>query len=598
MKKALGIILSAMFLLSALAGCAGNSSDEEYIGPTIPVYIAEEIANYDPAYGNLDAETQKILGLVYEGLFKYDANGKVVKAQAKSVKILDKPSDNYYGIEIKLQDTAWSDGTPVQAQDYIYAWQRILEPGFRGEAASLLFGIKNARACNQGECSIEDLGVTDSGVKILRITFEGPTDYDKFYEYLASPMLVPLREIAVNKVEKDWSSSSSVVVCNGPFCIRSYSNEEKRLTIDRNIYYMRNVEKDSVMKYVTPYRLTNDLSKGAEGAEELFSSGMLAFDSSLPLSKRAEYASKATVNDTMSVMTYVFNTAVEPFDKPEVRLALSKALDRNRIAEILTFAKPAGGIIADGVFNTNYKGKTSFRSAGGSLIPAEANVAEAKSLLSKAGVSGGSIEITVRKTEADVAVAEYVKSVWDSLGFKVTIKKLDFYKYKDEREYDLVSDRFNEAYESRDFQVISVDYMMFTTDAFGNLATFSKNFASGVIDLTVAADSYDLTTHVSGYDNEQYTAKLEEAFAESDLSKRAELLHAAEEILMNDMPVMPLVQLQTASVSDSNLKNVKFTRFGCADFIKADLKNKDKYTVGTGDLKNKDKYTVETITVE
>ena len=138
MKKALGIILSAMFLLSALAGCAGNSSDEEYIGPTIPVYIAEEIANYDPAYGNLDAETQKILGLVYEGLFKYDANGKVVKAQAKSVKILDKPSDNYYGIEIKLQDTAWSDGTPVQAQDYIYAWQRILEPGFRGEAASLL----------------------------------------------------------------------------------------------------------------------------------------------------------------------------------------------------------------------------------------------------------------------------------------------------------------------------------------------------------------------------------------------------------------------------------------------------------------------------
>ena len=107
MKKALGIILSAVFLISALAGCGGKSSgEEEYIGPTIPVYLAEEIANYDPAYGNLDAETQKILGLVYEGLFKYDANGKVVNAQAKSVKILDKPSDNYYGIEIKLKDTA------------------------------------------------------------------------------------------------------------------------------------------------------------------------------------------------------------------------------------------------------------------------------------------------------------------------------------------------------------------------------------------------------------------------------------------------------------------------------------------------------------
>jgi ABC-type transport system substrate-binding protein len=277
----------------------------------------------------------------------------------------------------------------------------------------------------------------------------------------------------------------------------------------------------------------------------------------------------------------VFNTTVAPFDNPEVRVALSEALDRDRIAEILTFAKPAGGMIADGVYNTNRKGKTSFRSAGGNLISADAKLDEAKSRLSKAGVSGGKIEISVRKTEADLAVAEYVKSVWENLGFKVSIKEYSFEKYKDEREYDLVSDTFAEAYDARDFQVISVDYLMFSTDAFANLATFSRNFASGVIDLTVAADSYDLTTHVSGYDSEEYTAKIEAAFAEQDLTKRAALLHEAEEILMKDMPVMPLVQLQSAAVSDSNLKNVKLTNYGFSDFVKADLRKKDKYTAET-----------------
>ena len=123
-----------------LAGCSGGDGKNK-IGPTIPVYISGEVTNFDPAYGNLDQTSQKIMSLLYEGLFKYDSNGKVVKAQAKSVKILDKPSKGYYAMEITLKNTGWSDGIPVQASDYIYAWKRILESDFRGEAANMLFCI-------------------------------------------------------------------------------------------------------------------------------------------------------------------------------------------------------------------------------------------------------------------------------------------------------------------------------------------------------------------------------------------------------------------------------------------------------------------------
>ncbi len=584
MKKIIVLLLCVITAVTAFSSCSKNLEDED-IGTTIPIYLSTEIANFDPAYSNLDDASAKILSLIYEGLFKIDASGKVVKAQAKSVKVLDKPSDDYYAIEIKLNYTCWSDGTQVLAADYIYAWKRILEPGFRGEAANMLFDIKNARAVNSGDVSVDDLGVSDVATDVIRIEFEGKTNYDKFYEYLASPMLVPLREIAVDKVAADWSSSSSIVVCNGPFCVRTYTPGEK-LVLERNRYYYRDIEEDSIKKFVTPYRLVVNFKKSASENLTDLEAGNIVYDGELPLDKRAEYKDKAEVSDTMSVLSYVFNTKVAPFDNPDVRHALSLAIDRNAIVDILTFAKPAEGLIADGVYNTKYSKKgASFRDSAEALISASADVEAAKQLLNTAGVSGGDITITLRNNEADVAVAEYVKTVWEALGFKVTLNPLDYKKYTDEKEYDLVSDPYLEAYEAGDFQVISVDYQMLTTDAFPNLAQFAKAFASGMMDLDNVGDddTYELATHVSGYYSAEYDAKMEEAFAEkSDLEKRAGLLHEAEAILMNDMPIIPLVQLQQATLTTSDISKLSTNYFGVDIFTKAVLKNISKYPDNVG----------------
>ncbi len=584
MKKIIVLLLSLVAVIAVFTACQKDLENED-IGTTIPIYLTEEIANFDPAYSNLDAASQKVLGLIYEGLFKINANGKVVKAQAKSVKILDDPDDDYYAIEIKLKKTSWSDDTPVLAADYIYAWKRILQLDFRGEAASMLFDIKNARAVNTGDASVDDLGVTDVATDVLRIEFESKINYDKFYEYLASPMLVPLRETAVDKVEKDWSSSSSVVVCNGPFCVRTYNPGEK-LVLERNRYYYRDNEEDSIKEYVTPYRLVINFNKDASENLADLEAGSIVYDGAIPLDKREEYKDKADVTDSMNVLSYVFNTTVAPFDNADVRNALSLAIDRNEIVKILTFAKPVGGLIGDGVFNTGYNGKNteSFRDAGGELISASADLDEAKALISKANPSVKDIKITVRDREEDKAVAEYVKTVWESLGFTVTIEPLAFQKYQDEKEYDLVADKYLEAYESRSFQVISVDNMMLTTDAFANLAQYSKAFASGFLNLDIEEnEEYELATHISGYYNPDYEAKIEEAFAEKlDLNKRAELLHEAEAIIIKDMPVIPLVQLQHASVTTGDIDKLDREYFGFDHFIKAVLKNISKYPDNVG----------------
>ena len=592
MKKIIVLLLCVLTVLSVFSACSKDLENED-VGATIPIYLSTEIANFDPAYANLDDASSKVLGLLYEGLFRIDEDGDVVKAQAKSIKVLDDPDDDYYAIEIKLDDTCWSDGTQVQAADYIYAWKRILEPGFRGEAASMLFDIKNARTVNSGDASIDDLGVSDVTSDVIKIEFEGEIDYDKFYEYLASPMLVPLRENTVGKVDKDWSSNSSIVVSNGPFCVRTFTPGEK-LVLERNRYYYRDQEEDSIKKYVTPYRLVINFKNDTTENFEEFEAGNLVYNAELPLDKRAEYKDEAEIVDTMSVLSCIFNTTVAPFDNADVRNALSLAIDRNEIVKILTFAKPASGLIADGVFNTEYGRKAdSFREAGEELISASANVTAAKELLKKAKVSGGNITLTLRKNDADKAVAEYIKTVWEELGFTVKLETLGFRKYTDKvKEYDLVSDKYLEAYETGDFQVILADYQMLTTDAFPNLAQFAKAFAGGKMNMdigenedgTESEDDYELVPHVSGYYSADYDAKIEEAFAQkTDLDARAALLHQAEKMLLADMPIMPLVQLQHAYLETDDISKIgDLSYFGFNYFEDAVLKNVSKYPENEG----------------
>lgn len=576
MKKLLALVLCLASVFTMFVGCKGNNSKDGDEGPTIPMYFTNEVANFDPAYGNLDDSAMKIMSLIYEGLFKYDSNGKVVKAQAKSIKKLDKPSKDYYAIEITLKNTSWSDGTPVLASDYIYAWKRILESSFRGEAANMLFCIKNARKVHDGDATIDDLGITDVSKRVIRIEFEGKTDYNQFYEYLASPMLVPLREFQVGRVPNDWSSNASIMVSNGAFMVRSYVAGTK-LLLERNSHYhgKENVKPFRIeIKY--GYSETDIFSD-----EELYQSfldGNIVYNGEIPLDKRAELLKnkKVTVKDTMSVMSCIFDTTNELLSDPQIRRALSMAIDRNEITKILTFASPAKGLIAEGVFNTaNGKKKASFRDKGETLIAASADLDAAKELLR--GKTKGELKLVVRDNDADIAVAEYIKGVWKELGYTVKIQKLGVQSYRDSNELNLVKDKYIEAYNSGSFDVILVDYLMFSTDAFSNLASFALPFAGGAMDMTVTDGNYQLAPHVSGYSNPEYDALIEAAYAETNASKRAELLHQAEKMLMNDMPIMPLVQLKNAYQKNGDLSGVKTNYYGFYTFNSASLKNRSKY---------------------
>ena len=124
--------------------------------------------------------------------------------------------------------------------------------------------------------------------------------------------------------------------------------------------------------------------------------------------------------------------------------------------------------------------------------------------------------------------------------------------------------------------MIAVDYQCLTTDAFGALAVFSPTFSGNGID--IQNDNYDAVPYVPGYDNPAYDELIEKAFAEKDRAARSAILHEAEKLLMEDLPIIPVVFNQDAYVYNSDaLSGIKDSYYGFRIFNKMKLKDWRSY---------------------
>ena len=629
-KRLLAVLLCLAMLISSLAACGSSPDDEDEEnvdkGAYIKMYLADEVFDFDPLYAYNNESAAKIASLLYEPLFTLTSGGKVEKALVKNYKILRDPNANEYKMTITLKETFWSDGTYVSADDVIYSWKRILEVETSSDAAYLLYDIKNARAVKEGEVSIDDLGVYAVDDLVLEITFEGDINYDQFLVNLTSYALVPLREDIVSR-NTDWSKKPATVSCSGPFTIRSvsYEDEDKGITLERNQYYMRDRTKDSLTKYVTPYRLIVDYTKNAEEIMQAYENGEIFYVGEIPLSVRGSYADEAEISDALSTHVYYLNqnaliddgtikevevkdaegnpvldengkavTEIQGgtylFANETVRQALSLAIDRDAIAQAVVFAKAATALVPPAAMEA-YDAKTLFRANGTNLLATSADIATAKSMLTSAGIDASkyTFSITVRESDdVHVTIAEMVCEAWKSLGFNVSLDLAgvivndDLNTATQEVAKDIRDDMYNEklyGINGQTFEVIAVDAFASNGGASSMLVPYAKQFAGQAMDMTNL--DYIITPHITGYDSEEYNAVMEEYHATTDAAKKAELLHKAEEILMNDLPVIPIVYNQNAILVSKDLSNVSANFYQPAYFKKTKLKNYELYTETT-----------------
>ncbi len=580
LKRIVSMIICLAMVVVSFAGC--STLEEGDKGAIINVYLAGAVYDFDPTKNIHNADMVKFFNLIYEGLTRLDDKGNWEKALMKSYTKSFDDNKKEYKVTINLNSTKWSDGRSVQAQDIVFAWKRILEPTFSCSAASMLFDVKNARDVKYGDASIDDLGVVAVDTYVLEISFEYAVDLDAFFRTCASPALVPLREDIVLR-NADWATKTSSMVTNGPFTPKEIDwDSDEIVRIERNQHYYLDEEKSEALdKYVIPWRIITTYARGGlEDQLAAFDNNEIFYLGEIPLSARAERKDSAVVSDEMSTHTYYFNTDNELFADANVRKALSMAIDRNELVNILTFAKPATGLIPFGVDDGG--SKSDFRTVAdknGALVASAGDIDGAKALLKQAGVSGGEFTLTIRAdNEADLAVAEYVVGVWKQLGFRVDIEELktDVRRENNESNNKIVIDNFGNALAAREFDVIAVDMQMLNTDAFSALSVYSEKFSGGGVDMS--DPEYPLIGNLMGYENAKYTELIEKAYAEHDAAKRATILHEAEAMLMDEMPIIPLVFNQDAYlVNKKVLSGIDSTVWGTRDFTRMKMKNYMKY---------------------
>lgn len=571
MKKIISLSLVLLMLFGAMATLSSCASKDD--GAHIEIYLGDMVYDFDPSEYYVNSNQEQFLSLLYDPLFYVNEKGKLKKSAAKSYDI---DEDNRI-ITIELRESYWSDNKRVCAADYVYAWRRILDANTANPAAALFYDIENAVAVKTGVAgySVYDLGVSAPKTYTIEIRYVENADVDRLLRNLASVAASPLRQDVVTQAPAYWSKMVNMMVFNGPFAITEFDLETGAISLQRNLGYHQGLDEKNYTDEVRPGSLAAHFTLYGETVSVSYAdieNKVKFFMGDASLADRKNHKGDATVVADTSTYTYVFNTDKPLFDNPDVRKALSLAIDREKIANALTFGKAANGFIPD-----------EFGGSDLDLIPTKANIAAANELL--AGVTftpsmKKTFTLTVEDTERARTIAEIVKASWESLdaGFTVNIEYLGVMEsnangliVNDSEMQVLVKEA---VHGNRDFDCIGFDWQFYSDDAaFTGLASLTSSLGGYGVDYSTGKDRFN----VSGWNDVYYNHLVNTAYNANTDEERVEALEEAEKFLVASMPVVPLIFNETVTFTSSELKKVEFSYLGNAVLTDAKLKNYKDY---------------------
>ena len=380
--------------------------------------------------------------------------------------------------------------------------------------------------------------------------------------------------------------------------------------LERNLYYYRNAEDgEKLDKSVTPYRIIVDCGMTDAEILEAYNAGIITYVGDIPMSIRKDVKGEAKTYSSLSTNSLYLNQnaeikklvgyengdktkplyeTVKLFANKAVRQALSLAIDREAIANGVVFAEVATGLVPTGVYDTN-SAKKLFRDASTAKYDYLAkNADKAAQILAAQDITPSDYYFTLTVSSYDdvhTYVAKSVVEAWKKLGFNVelnirgTIANNDFHKDVSGIPGDLCDDLWAEDLRRGSFEAIILDIVAPSTDPFSVLAPYAKQFSGQKMDMSNAED-YKLTPHVTGYDSKDYNDTIEAIYNNKDIASRSANLHKAEDILMEDMPVIPIIFNKAAylineDVLDLNSKTGEY--YYHVTFDKMSIKKYEEY---------------------
>jgi ABC-type oligopeptide transport system substrate-binding subunit len=540
----LSLAATILVLASALPACrSGDShrSAEERRRAGVVVYnLASEPTTLDPARATRLSDLRAV-GQCLEGLARVGANGRPEPAAAESWEI--SPDARTY--RFRLREARWSNGDPVRSSDFAFAWRRVLDPATRAYWPDLFFVIEGAKdyyRASPQERSRLRLGIETPDDRTLIVHLTLPIPY--FLSLVALEAYFPVHQATVDGVG-DAAFRAPDYVCNGPFRLIEHVprrqmvftpnpdyRDHARVALNRLIFVMVENEFTEWMAY---RRGEIDVTDG------------------VPRSVLATARDRADFRSTplMGTSYLVFNCRRPPFDRAEVRRAFALSLDRRLLAERIMRGgeMPATAFVPPGipsqVGQVGQSGNPSgsdFRAEAGDLISATGpSPNEATRLRASLAALPREIVYAHETTEEQRSLAVAMQMMWrETLGVEVAIQ----------------------SFPAR---------LLAQNKRRGDTLIAHASWVADYLDPTTFLDILrsDSPNNFPNWSDSRYDALLDEAAATPDTARRADLLHQAERLLMDQMPICPLYFYAIAYLQRSGLEGVERNRLGRVDFSRA-----------------------------
>lgn len=597
--KLLSLLLSTAMLVTLFAGCTTGTTAGTTAGTPAPVVsgapaapgdafnmnvcVAAEPQTIDPAL-NSAVDGGIMTQHMFEGLTKWADSGKALNATANTAELVNGQAKDYvktvnadgtvtYTFTLR-DDIKWSDGKPVTAKDFEFAWRRLVTPATAADYCNMLSMVANYDNVLTGKPALDANGkeqyidkdknptTKDAEGAVLLKSYDDPSTFgvaapdDKtfvvtlsydcpyFLEICAFPACLPVREDMITKYGDKWTFTPESYISNGAYKMSEWVHNASITMVKNDQYYdVANLGPDSIT-----FKLMDDQNAMLTA----FRSGELQFINDMPVDEIAGLVASGELNIVDYLGTYYvcYQTQKAPFDDWRVRKAFTLAIDSKYIVDNVTQTGqiPADAFVSPGV--SDAAEGSDFHTTGGAFWTAptdtaqyEKNVAEAKQLLADAGFPDGAgfpvVTYLYNTSDNHKAIGEALQSQWQkALNVTVKIENQDW-------------SVFLETRKQGDYQIARNGWIS------------DYNDPMAYLDMWITGGG----NNDAQYSNPDYDAAIKKALATSDPSERMKYMHEAEDIIIGkDWALGPIYFYTNKYMMNEKVTGMTYTPLGWFNF--------------------------------
>ena len=542
MKRTLALFLVFVMLFGVLAGCNKKTEDDGAQEPAekqLAVQVGPDPETIDPAL-NSAVDGGNMLLHLYECLLTVDQAGELAPGAAETWET----SEDGLTWTFHLRDgLKWSDGSDLTAEDFVYSWKRVVDPATAAPyAETVLQNVKGFEAAAAGD--VDALAISAPDAKTFVVELSAPCTY--FGSLAAFATLSPVQKATIEANGDGWAVSPETYVCNGPFYITEWVPGSHILTAKNPNYWNADAIKLDSIKWL--------LIEDSNAAYSAYQTGEALFIKDVPTEEIPSLRGNGEFHVEPIIGTYYIslNTEVSPFDNADVRKALSLAIDRQYVADTLmqgTYS-PAWNFMGPGWIDP-LGGEFMDKANGGEVYIGsdyEANLAEARELMKKAGYAGDpenpDLQITYSTNDAGYhkVVAEYLQDAWAQIGVQLKVDIVEWASFTPMRR-------------AGDYEISRNGWVGDYSDP------------SNMLDLLYSTNG----NNDGNFKNADFDANMDISRTTVDPTERSAALHAAEDILMEQAACIPVAYYNDFWLQSPSISGMWHSAYGYWYFMYADI---------------------------